>query len=54
MIDFALADMDAIISRVAAIVVTALKRNEDDAFGRFGWVLGPDGTKIELWEPKKR
>jgi predicted enzyme related to lactoylglutathione lyase len=21
-------------------------------YGNFGWILDPDGNKIELWEPK--
>jgi len=22
-----------------------------DDYGKFGWILDPEGTKIELWEP---
>lgn len=24
---------------------------QDSEFGKFGWVMDPDGNKIELWEP---
>jgi hypothetical protein len=24
-----------------------------DGMGKFAWILDPDGTKIELWEPEK-
>ena len=24
---------------------------EESEYGKFGWVLDPDGNKIELWEP---
>ena len=24
---------------------------EESEFGKFGWVVDPDGNKIELWEP---
>jgi len=24
---------------------------EESEFGRFGWVVDPDGNRIELWEP---
>jgi len=54
MINFAVDDMDAIIARVTAKGVTVLKRDDDDTFGRFAWIMDPDGTKIELWQPKKR
>ena len=53
MINFAVDDMDAIITRVTAKGVPVLKRDDDDAFGRFAWIQDPDGTKIELWQPKK-
>ncbi len=53
MINFAVDDMDAIIARVTAKGVRVLKRDDNNAFGRFAWILDPDGTKIELWEPRK-
>ena len=24
----------------------------DESYGKFGWILDPEGNKIELWEPK--
>jgi len=24
---------------------------EESEYGKFGWVVDPDGNKIELWEP---
>lgn len=24
---------------------------QEEPYGKFGWVLDPDGNKIELWEP---
>jgi hypothetical protein len=33
--------------------VTVLKRGDNDANGKFAWILDPDGTKIELWQPNK-
>ena len=53
MINFAVDDMDAIIARLTAKGVPVLKRDDNDAFGRFAWIQDPDGTKIELWQPKK-
>ena len=52
MINFAVDDMDAILARVTATGVPILKRDDNDAFGRFAWIQDPDGTKIELWQPK--
>ena len=51
MINFAVDDMDAMVARLTAKGVPILKRAED-ANGKFAWILDPDGTKIELWQPK--
>lgn len=52
MLNFAVDDLDAIIVRLKGKGVAILRR-EDDATGKFAWILDPDGTKIELWEPKR-
>jgi catechol 2,3-dioxygenase-like lactoylglutathione lyase family enzyme len=54
MIDFAVDDMDAFVARLKAKSVVILKRDDSDASGKFAWILDPDGTKIELWQPKAR
>jgi predicted enzyme related to lactoylglutathione lyase len=53
MLDFAVDDLDAIIARLSAKGVKILKRDDTDPSGRFAWVLDPDGTKVELWQPKQ-
>lgn len=53
MLDFAVDDLDALVARLGARGVTILKRDDGDPSGRFAWILDPDGTKIELWQPKK-
>jgi catechol 2,3-dioxygenase-like lactoylglutathione lyase family enzyme len=50
MINFAVDDLDAILARLAAKGVTPLGRDDTDAYGKFAWILDPDGTKIELWQ----
>ena len=52
MIDFAVDDMDAVIARLTSKGVRILRRDDKDPNGRFAWILDPDGTKIELWQPK--
>ncbi len=51
MLDFAVDNLDAVVARLAANGVPVLKRDDSDPGGRFAWVLDPDGTKIELWQP---
>ena len=28
-----------------------LDETDESEFGRFGWVIDPEGNKAELWEP---
>jgi catechol 2,3-dioxygenase-like lactoylglutathione lyase family enzyme len=53
MINYAVDDMDALLVRLRAKGVTILKRDDNDANGRFAWILDPEGNKVELWEPKR-
>ncbi|WP_294331189.1 VOC family protein [uncultured Sphingomonas sp.] len=50
MLNFAVDDLDAMLTRLEAKGVKILKRTSD-ATGKFAWILDPDGTKIELWQP---
>jgi catechol 2,3-dioxygenase-like lactoylglutathione lyase family enzyme len=52
MINFAVDDLDAFLGRLKAKGVTILKQDDANPSGKFAWILDPDGTKIELWQPK--
>jgi len=52
MLNFAVDDLTAFLDRLKAKGVTVLKRDDSDPSGKFAWIVDPDGTKIELWEPK--
>ncbi len=54
MIDFAVDDLDAFLARLKDKGVAVIKRDDSDPTGRFAWILDPDGTKIELWQPKAK
>src|ERR1700733_12305937 len=51
MVNFAVDDLDAFLAKLAAKGATIRKRDYTDANGKFAWILDPDGTKIELWQP---
>ena len=53
MINLAVDDMDAILDRLKEKGVAVISRDDSDANGRFAWIQDPDGTKIELWQPKE-
>ena len=50
MINFAVDDLDAFVARLKGEGVAIIGR-VDDRTGKFAWILDPDGTKIELWQP---
>ena len=54
MLNFSVDDLDAVVRRLKAKGVAIIKRDDSDPNGRFAWVLDPDGTKIELWQPKAK
>jgi catechol 2,3-dioxygenase-like lactoylglutathione lyase family enzyme len=53
MLNYRVDDMDAILTRLRAEGVTVEDRREDGEYGRFAWVMDPEGNRIELWEPPK-
>jgi len=51
MLNFAIDDMDALLARARDKGVAVLKVDDSDPSGRFAWIMDPEGTKIELWQP---
>jgi len=54
MIDFAVDDLDGFVAMLKRKGVAILKTEDSGAYGKFAWILDPDGTKIELWQPKPK
>jgi len=52
MLNFAVDDMEQYLATIRAKGVEIIDC-KDESNGRFAWLLDPDGTKIELWQPKK-
>ena len=44
-------DLDALLAALRAEGCRVVGEREDSEYGKFGWVLDPDGNKVELWEP---
>ena len=51
MINFRVADLDALIVALKAEGCNVIDRTESSEQGKFGWVIDPEGNKVELWEP---
>ncbi len=52
MINFRVDDLDALVADLAAKGVVCVGEPIDEDYGKFAWIVDPDGIKIELWEPK--
>lgn len=51
MINYRVADLLALLDTLRAEGVTIVGDMEESEFGRFAWVLDPEGRKLELWQP---
>ncbi|MBU1253515.1 VOC family protein [Qipengyuania sp. DY56-A-20] len=49
MINLRVDDCDAMVAQLEAKGVDVLD-SADEGYGKFAWLLDPDGIKIELWE----
>lgn len=51
MINYRVADLDGLLSRLREEGVDVDEKVEEFEFGRFAWITDPEGNRIELWEP---
>ena len=51
MVNYRVADLQALLPVLRAEGCNVLDKVEESEFGRFAWVLDPEGNKVELWEP---
>lgn len=51
MVNFRVADLDGLLVALRAEGCNVLDKTDSSEHGKFGWVIDPDGNKIELWEP---
>lgn len=53
MINYQVEDMGAVLEALRAEGV-AVDESDDHEYGRFAWIMDPEGNRIELWEPPKK
>jgi predicted enzyme related to lactoylglutathione lyase len=51
MVNLRVEDLEGLLARLRARGAQVLERHEDSRDGKFGYVVDPDGTLLELWEP---
>jgi len=54
MINYRVDNLDAVLEALKAEGVTIDPKREDYDYGRFAWIMDPEGNRIELWEPAKK
>ena len=51
MINFRVADLHALVAELRAAGANVDEKVDESEFGKFGWVIDPEGNRLELWEP---
>jgi predicted enzyme related to lactoylglutathione lyase len=51
MVNYRVDDLAALLQALRDEGCHVLEKTDDSAYGKFGWVIDPEGNKVELWEP---
>jgi predicted enzyme related to lactoylglutathione lyase len=51
MINLRVHDLFPLLEELKSKNVTIVGDPVDEEYGKFGWIMDPEGNKIELWEP---
>jgi len=51
MVNYRVDDLHALVDALKSEGCNVLDKIEDSEFGKFAWVIDPEGNKVELWEP---
>ena len=51
MISYRVADLQALLQALRSEGCNVLDKTDDSEYGKFGWVIDPEGNKVEFWQP---
>jgi predicted enzyme related to lactoylglutathione lyase len=51
MINYRVADVASLMQALRDEGCNVVGKTEDSEYGKFGWVIDPEGNKVELWQP---
>jgi predicted enzyme related to lactoylglutathione lyase len=51
MINYRVEDLHALVRALKAEGCNVLEKIDDSEYGKFAWVIDPEGNKVELWQP---
>ncbi|MEI9913145.1 MAG: VOC family protein [Bacteroidota bacterium] len=54
MINLRVHDLFELLRQLKEEGVTIVGDPLDEEYGKFGWIMDPEGNKIELWQPPDR
>jgi predicted enzyme related to lactoylglutathione lyase len=50
MINFRVRDLKSLLETLKKEGVEVVGEMQEESYGKFGWIMDPEGNKIELWE----
>ena len=51
MINYRVADLDGLLRLLREEGCNVIDKTDNSEYGKFGWVMDPEGNKVELWQP---
>ena len=51
MVNYRVADLRGLLAALREEGCNVLEKIDESEYGKFGWVIDPEGNKVELWEP---
>jgi predicted enzyme related to lactoylglutathione lyase len=51
MVNYRVDDLHGLVAALKAEGCNVLDKVDDSEYGKFGWVIDPEGNKVELWQP---
>ena len=51
MVNYRVADLSGLLDALRSEGCTVLEKTDESEYGKFGWVMDPEGNKVELWQP---
>lgn len=51
MVNYRVDDLHALVAALKSEGCNVLDKVDDSEYGKFAWVIDPEGNKVELWQP---
>jgi predicted enzyme related to lactoylglutathione lyase len=51
MVNYRVEDLAALLKALREEGFNVLEKTDDSEYGKFGWVMDPEGNNVEFWQP---